>query len=174
MAHSHSQRQVEVEAFSELTRGTDILVYPCLYGWPGGYGRITTEMCRGLANNYWFQGADGIYTFNWNAHYVQRPEEQTHAAFAHQLELLREIDDPERMRGNDKTFAAVAAASRHGPTRTTRCMCPGVSIRLICTSFHTNASVVTRTDIPRRLSTSSPSDRLVPLSTFPTERQGAT
>ena len=56
-------------------------------------------MCRGLANNYWFQGADGIYTFNWNAHsYVQHPEEQPHAAFAQQLELLREIDDPERMR----------------------------------------------------------------------------
>ena len=98
---------IEVEAFSELTRGTDILVYPCLYGWPGGYGRITTEMCRGLATNYWFQGADGIYTFNWNAHsYVQRPEEESHTVFAHQLELLREIDDSARMRGKDKTFAA--------------------------------------------------------------------
>ena len=63
--------------------------------------------CAGVWPTTWFQGADGIYTFNWNAHsYNQGPEEQTHAAFAHQLELLREIDDPERMRGKDKTFAA--------------------------------------------------------------------
>ena len=98
---------LEVEAFKQLTAGTDVLVYPCLYGWPSGYGKFTTEMCRALATNYWYQGADGIYTFNWNAHtYTQRPDEESHAVFAHQMELLREIDDPQRLRGEDKEFAA--------------------------------------------------------------------
>jgi len=98
---------IEVEAFKTLTSGTDILVYPCLYGWPSGYGKFTTEMCRAMATNYWFQGADGIYTFNWNAHtYTQRPDDEHHGQFGHQMELLREIDELERMRGKDKHFAA--------------------------------------------------------------------
>ncbi len=98
---------IEVEEFKKLAAGTDVLVYPCLYGWPSGYGKFTAAMCRALATNYWYQGADGIYTFNWNAHtFTQRPEEESHMPFAHQLELLREIDDPEKLRGKDKEFAA--------------------------------------------------------------------
>ena len=98
---------IEVEAFAELAEGTDVLVYPCLYGWPSGYGKFTTEMCRALATNYWYQGADGIYTFNWNAHtYTQRPDEETHKVFSHQMDLLRQIHDPEKLRGKDKEFAA--------------------------------------------------------------------
>lgn len=104
---------IEVEAFKALTQGTDILVYPCLYGWPSGYGKFTTEMCRALATNYWFQGADGIYTFNWNAHtYTQRPDEEHHGQFGHQMELLREIDEPEQLRGKDKEFAADRVGGR--------------------------------------------------------------
>ena len=98
---------IEVEAFKELAVGTDTLVFPCLYGWPSGYGKFTAGMCRALATNYWYQGADGIYTFNWNAHtYTQRPTEEAHRVFAHQIDLLQEIDDPEKMRGKDKEFAA--------------------------------------------------------------------
>jgi hypothetical protein len=62
-------------------------------------------MVRGLAMNYWGQGADGIYTFNWSAHqYVQHPE--NHPQSAYMMEPLREIDDPEAMRGKDRLFAA--------------------------------------------------------------------
>ena len=98
---------IEVEAFRRLTEGTGILVYPCLYGWPGGYNPIPPDMVRALATNYWHQGADGIYTFNWNAHtYAQRPDDEVHAKFAHLVERLREIHDPEALRGKDKMFAA--------------------------------------------------------------------
>jgi hypothetical protein len=62
-------------------------------------------MARALAVNYWHQGADGIYTFNLSAHtYVHRPERES--KFKHLMDLVREIDDPEAMRGKDKLFAA--------------------------------------------------------------------
>ncbi|MAE61749.1 MAG: hypothetical protein CMJ49_10390, partial [Planctomycetaceae bacterium] len=96
---------IEVEAVKKLTAGTGILVYPCLYGWPSGYSPISPEMVRALATNFWHQGADGIYTFNWNAHsFIQLPVE--HERFEHLLERLREIDDPQSLRGKDKQFAA--------------------------------------------------------------------
>lgn len=98
---------IEVERFKRLAEGTGIRVYPCLYGWPSGYGPFTSETCRGLAANFWHQGADGIYTFNWNAHtWTQRPGGKDQRRFAHQVELLREIDDPGRLRGKDKEFSA--------------------------------------------------------------------
>ena len=100
---------IEVEAFKELTDGTGILVYPCLYAWPSGYGRATPEMVRALAANYWYQGADGLYLFNWNAHtYVhgRNEPENPNEEFAHLLDRLREIDDPESLRGKDKQFLA--------------------------------------------------------------------
>ena len=100
----------DVEAFKNLTDGTGILVYPCVYGWPSGYNIIfgfedSEPMLRALAANYWHQGADGIYTFNWNAHsYVHRPDKNPQ--FAPQRQLLREMDTPQAMRGKDKLYAA--------------------------------------------------------------------
>ena len=98
---------IEVEVVKRVTEGTGILVYPCLYGWPchPPCNPISPEMVRALAVNFWHQGADGIYTFNWNAHsYMQLPKE--HQRFKHLLERLREIDDPQSLRGKDKQFAA--------------------------------------------------------------------
>ena len=95
---------IEIEAVKQLTEGSGILVYPCLYGWPSGYNPISPEMVRALATNYWHQGADGIYTFNWNAHsYIQLPDD--HERFKHLLDRLREIDDPRSLRGKDKQYA---------------------------------------------------------------------
>ena len=55
---------IEVAKFKELTSGTDVLVYPCLYGIAGAYRPTPVEMARALAVNYWHQGADGIYMFS--------------------------------------------------------------------------------------------------------------
>ena len=100
----------DVAAFKNLTDGRGILVYPCVYAWPSGYNIIfgfedSEPMFRALASNYWSQGADGIYTFNWNAHsYVHRPDKN--AQFAPQRGLLREMDAPQRMRSKDKLYVA--------------------------------------------------------------------
>ena len=100
----------DVEAFKNLTNSTGISVYPCVYAWPSGYNIIfgfenSEPMFRALASNYWGQGADGIYTFNWNAHsYVHRPDKN--AQFAPQRQLLREMDAPQAMRGKDKLYVA--------------------------------------------------------------------
>ena len=100
----------DVEAFKNLTDGTGILVYPCVYGWPSGYNIIfgfesSEPLLRALASNYWGQGADGIYTFNWNTHsYVHRPDKNSQ--FAPQRQLLREMDTLQAMRGKDKLYVA--------------------------------------------------------------------
>ncbi len=65
--------------------------------------------------NYWHQGADGIYTFNWNAHAHELIPE--HAIKEYQLGLLREVDNPELLRGKNKIFTADrdAGLQRHYP-----------------------------------------------------------
>jgi hypothetical protein len=118
---------IEVKAVRSLAEGTDVRVYACLYGWPSGYGPFTSEMCRALAANYWHQGADGIYAFNWNAHtYTQRPEAEPHRKFGHQMELLRQIHDPQKLRGADKRFPAdrVGGSSWAYPHNWVHCVLP--------------------------------------------------
>lgn len=88
---------INIEGFKALVAGTGILVYPCLYGWPSKYMPIPPELARGLAANYWFQGADGIYTFNWFPH---EPDK------AYQVALLNEIGSPETLHGKNMMFAA--------------------------------------------------------------------
>ena len=70
----------------------------------------------------------------------------------------------------ERTSTAQSSTRRDRSTSAEKSTCPGVSIRLILTPSHSNDSADARTEIPRRLSTSSASERLVPLSTFPGER----
>ena len=87
----------DVEAFRELAAGSHVQVFPCLYGWPSRYSPVSAPLARGLAANYWHQGADGIYLFNWFPHA---------AGSAYQVDLLREIGDPAALPGKALTFAA--------------------------------------------------------------------
>ena len=97
---------VDIEAFKDLTKDKDIPIYACIYfGWPNWFEGMSAEMVRALATNYHYQGADGVYTYNWYAHnYIHRPDRAT--KFAEQLDWLREIDDPEAMRGKNKRYVA--------------------------------------------------------------------
>ncbi len=65
----------------------------------------SAEVIRGLAANYWQQGADGMYTFNWFPH-------TSSSATA----LLKEIGDPRVLAPRNKIFPA--DCSEHGPGRT--------------------------------------------------------
>ena len=86
---------IEVEKFKELAEGTDVLIYPCLYGWPSKYNPIPAEMVRGLALNYWHQGAAGLYLFNWYSY-----------SSTYQIPLLSEIGNPEDLLAKPLMFAA--------------------------------------------------------------------
>jgi len=85
---------IEVEKFKQLAEGTNVRIYPCLYGWPSRYNPIPAEMVRGLALNYWNQGADGLYLFNWYS-YSSR----------YQIPLLSEIGNPEDLLAKPLMFA---------------------------------------------------------------------
>ena len=61
---------VDLPGFREITKGSHVKLYPCIdqHHSPDGYHAVERpEFLRGLAANWWHQGADGIATFNfWN------------------------------------------------------------------------------------------------------------
>ena len=92
---------IDVKAFKELCRGTDIAVYP---GLDGGMPNprvpvmeqftIDDPIMHGIASNHYRAGADGIYVFNWFADRDLRRG------------LLTTIGSPETLRRKDKVYAA--------------------------------------------------------------------
>lgn len=99
---------MEVEAFKSLTKGTDVAVYPCLYGWPSKYSPIPRELACATALNYWAQGADGVYLFNWFPHQKNNSE----STAKYQRELLKELGDPKEILANERKFLFVADRGR--------------------------------------------------------------
>ncbi len=84
---------IEVEAFKTLAAPNNVLVYPCLYGWPSKYNPIPAELATGIALNYWQQNADGIYLFNWFPHTANNSESTS----PHLARLLKQIGDPQTL-----------------------------------------------------------------------------
>lgn len=93
---------IEIEAFKKLAEGTDVRIHPCLYATRRDeHGVMPIEMYRALASNYHSQGADGFYTFNWNAHTsINRPDR------VYQREFLGVVDDPANFIGKNKIFVS--------------------------------------------------------------------
>ena len=91
----------DIQSFRRITKGTGIGIYPCVYGYPttptakSVYGSYSPEAIRGIAANYWANGADGMYTFNWGS----------------SSPLNNEIGDPEALAGKDKLFLAYHAST---------------------------------------------------------------
>ena len=92
---------IDVAAFRDLCRGTEVQVYPGLDGGlanprlsvPEMY-RIDAAITRAIVANYHAARADGIYLFNWFADARARRE------------LLTTIGSPQTLRRRDKTYAA--------------------------------------------------------------------
>ena len=104
---------IEVKKFRELVEGSNVSLYACLYGYPSHYNPslpngLTEEMVRGLASNYWHQGADGIYLFNWFVH-DQASNHYRH--WPHLNSTLQEIGDPRLMAFKPIMFPAENEAS---------------------------------------------------------------
>lgn len=62
--------EVDLRGFRRLTASSHVKLYPCIdqHHSPDGYHAVPSpEFLRGVAANWWHQGADGIATFNfWN------------------------------------------------------------------------------------------------------------
>ena len=116
--------EVDLEAFRRITAGTSIRLQPCLdeHHSSDGYNWPPIEVVRGVYANWWDQGADGVYTFNWNyARHDQALGVGLHGAphFAEpgplHRQLYKEIGDPEELRFRDKTFVVQRRGGGHGP-----------------------------------------------------------
>jgi hypothetical protein len=101
---------IEVEEFKKLAGPRGIAVHPCLYGWPSRYTPISAELAAGIGLNYWQQGADGLYLFNWFPHTVNNSER--HGAYM--TGLLKELGDP---RALSRHSPLMFAADRGRPER---------------------------------------------------------
>ena len=59
---------VDVDAFRRITAGTHIKLHPGSdeHHTTSGYNYPPIEVLRGVFSNWWHQGVDGLYTYNWN------------------------------------------------------------------------------------------------------------
>ena len=102
---------IELEEFKKLASPKKVHVYPCLYGWPSKYSPIPAELASGLALNYWGQGADGIYLFNWFPHTKNNSE----STGPYQAGMLKQLGDADLLRRQRKQL--MFAVDRGQPHR---------------------------------------------------------
>jgi len=82
----------DVEAFREITKGSGVQIYPCIYPYGPFYAHpYPAEIVRGIAANYWARKPDGMYTFNWTS--GPNP-------------LMDQVGSPGTLAGKDKMFIA--------------------------------------------------------------------
>ena len=101
----------DVAAYRRITAGTPIKLLGGSdeHHTSDGYDWPPIEVLRGVFANWWQQGADGIYCFNWT--YAMKEDADRIGALLHDFRmapvhrrLYREIGDPEMLRRKDKTF----------------------------------------------------------------------
>lgn len=100
---------MDVEQFKQLAAPKGVLVYPCLYGYPSKYSPMPEALAAGIALNYWQQGADGIYLFNW---YVHPSKDTETSGQPYMAGLLRQLGDPEVLRAHQPHLLFVADRGR--------------------------------------------------------------
>ena len=103
------------DEFAALTRESDCLLYPGAHPYPsrdpsgGGYHWVLLSLAgyRGLANNFYSQGADGFYIYNFIYHWFSRfgvsypgPMDMYPRAF----QYLKELRDPEALRRQNRHY----------------------------------------------------------------------
>ena len=97
----------DIEGFRRLTRGRNIKLQPCLddHHATDAYQYPPVEYFRGVAANWWRQGADSLLTFNWSNADPQfcRKMDKTPGPLSHQ-QAYHEIGSPGSLRDKDKIF----------------------------------------------------------------------
>ena len=105
---------MDIHSFRNLTKGTNIKLYPSIDDLHAsdGYHNPGIKVFRGLASNWYRDGADGIQSFNFNpppnAPYGDQ-DWQSH------LRFYKECHSPKALIGKDKTFIVQRRAGGHGP-----------------------------------------------------------
>ena len=111
--------EVDLTGFRRITEGTHVKLFPCIdqHHSPDGYHAVPSpQFLRGVAANWWHQGADGIATFNFrnvlpgSAKVLGSSGRPTAAQSVHAI-AYREIGDPKTLRPLDKWFVV---ARRYG------------------------------------------------------------
>ena len=101
----------DVAAYRRITAGTPIKLLGGSdeHHTSDGYDWPPIEVLRGVFANWWQQGVDGIYCFNWT--YAMKEDADRIGALLHDYRmapvhrrLYREIGDPEMLHRKDKTF----------------------------------------------------------------------
>jgi len=101
----------DVAAYRRITAGTPIKLLGGSdeHHTSDGYDWPPIEVLRGVFANWWQQGVDGIYCFNWT--YAMKEDADRIGALLHDYRmapvhrrLYREIGHPELLRRKDKTF----------------------------------------------------------------------
>ncbi|MCP4644371.1 MAG: family 10 glycosylhydrolase [bacterium] len=100
--------EVDIESFRRITAGHNIKLQPCFddHHTTDAYQYASIEYLRGVFTNWWKQGADSVYTFNWSQ---ARPEVcERMGALAgppSHRQAYHEIGSRDTMRFRDKAFA---------------------------------------------------------------------
>lgn len=124
--------EVDIDGFRRITAGTDIKLYPChdVHHASDGYEQPTIEILRGIFQNWWQQGADGIQTFNftnWTAEgasamgldekeWLPPSTYYDHPVWVTHRHAYRDMVSPENLRHKDKVFPVERRGGGHGTT----------------------------------------------------------
>ena len=106
---------VDLQTYRRIVAGTGIKLYPSIddHHAADGYQNPGIEVLRGVAANWWQQGADGVHTFNFNY-----AENAPYAGQDWQSHLMayREIGRPATLQRKNKVFVVQRRGGGHGPT----------------------------------------------------------
>ena len=91
----------DVRGFVEMARGTKCRIGGGLERKSKGYGYSGNDMMYAAASSYWHQGASCIYLFNYDCH---RQLAGSLPYTPAEIQLLREIHDPERIARKNKHY----------------------------------------------------------------------
>ena len=105
---------VDIAAFRRITAGTHVKLYPSVddHHASDGYATPPIDIYRGVAANWWRQGADGIQTFNFN----HAPDFPFREVWETHLTAYREIGSPGTLHRKNKRFVVQRRGGGHGPT----------------------------------------------------------
>ena len=114
---------VDIPAFRRITEGTNIKLYPCIddHHASDGYQWPPIEVMRGVAVNWYQQGADGVQTFNF-AHATPEGTDRTvgqmylEKGWGTHRQAYQEIGDSDSLKHKNKIFVVQRRGGGHGTT----------------------------------------------------------